>query len=137
MRTIMAALALSALALGVTAGEAREKKTGEEKLAEMLEGRVAGDPQSCINTLRSDRMQVINDTAIVYDAGKTIWVNRTRNPQDLDWTDALVIERHSGSRLCKLDQVTTIDRSSGFFTGVVFLEDFVPYTKAEAVSEAS
>ena len=31
----------------------------------------------------------------------------------------------------KLDQVTTIDQGSGFFTGVVFLQDFVPYKKVE------
>ncbi|MBS1240348.1 MAG: hypothetical protein H6R45_1054, partial [Proteobacteria bacterium] len=53
MRKIMAALALSALVLGGTAVEAKEKKTGEEKLAELLDGRVAGEPASCISTSRS------------------------------------------------------------------------------------
>jgi len=132
MRKIIAALALSAVALGgATVAEAKEKKSGEEKLAELIDGRVAGDPKSCISTLRSDRLRVIDETAIVYDAGKTVWVNRTAHPQDLDWTDVLVINRFSGSQLCKLDQVTKIDRGSGFFSGVVFLDDFVPYTKTE------
>ena len=132
MRKIMAALALSTLVLGGAPAIAKEKKTGDEKLAELLEGRVAGTPESCISTSRSDNLRVIDNTAIVYDAGDTIWVNTTRNPKDLDWTDALVIERLSSQRLCRLDQVTTIDRSSGFFTGVVFLEDFVPYKKVDA-----
>ena len=132
MRKIMAALALSALVLGGTAADAREKKTGEEKLAELLDGRIAGEPASCISTSRSDRLKVIDETAIVYDAGDTIWVNRTKNPSDLDWNDTLVINRLSTQQLCRLDQVTTIDQGSGFFSGVVFLEDFVPYKKANA-----
>jgi hypothetical protein len=75
---------------------------------------------------------VIDNTAIVYKDGNTIWVNRTAHPESLDRSDILVINRFSGSQLCKLDQVTTIDQGSGFFTGVVFLQDFVPYKKAES-----
>jgi hypothetical protein len=133
MRKIIAALALSALALGgATAVEAKDKQTGEEKLAKLLDGRVAGDPKSCITTNRSDNMQVIDNTAIVYKDGNTIWVNRTAHPENLDRDDILVINRFSGSQLCKLDQVTTIDQGSGFFNGVVFLQDFVPYKKIES-----
>ncbi|MBS1239693.1 MAG: hypothetical protein H6R45_399, partial [Proteobacteria bacterium] len=95
-------------------------------------GRVAGEPASCISTSRSDRLKVIDETAIVYDAGDTIWVNRTKNPGDLDWNDTLVINRLSTQQLCRLDQVTTIDQGSGFFSGVVFLEDFVPNKKADS-----
>ncbi|WEK45267.1 MAG: hypothetical protein P0Y56_09485 [Candidatus Andeanibacterium colombiense] len=132
MRKIIAALALSALALGgASAVQAKDKQTGEEKLAKLLDGRVAGDPQSCIATNRTDGMQVIDKTAIVYKDGKTIWVNRTAHPENLDRTDILVIKRFSGSQLCKLDQITTVDQGSGFFTGVVFLQDFVPYKKVE------
>lgn len=130
MRKIIAALALSALALGgATAVQAKDNSKGEEKLAKLLEGRVAGEPKSCISTNRSNNMHVIDNTAIVYEDGKTIWVNRTAHPENLDWNDILVINRFSGSQLCRLDQVTTIDQGSGFFTGVVFLQDFVPYRK--------
>ncbi|MBO9602082.1 MAG: hypothetical protein J7496_06200 [Novosphingobium sp.] len=130
MRKFIAALALSALALGgATAVQA--KQTGDEKLAKLLDGRVAGQPKSCIYTGRTDGMQVIEKTAIVYKDGDTIWVNRTAHPENLDRDDILVINRFSGSQLCKLDQVTTIDQGSGFFTGVVFLQDFVPYKKVE------
>ncbi|HSG35233.1 MAG TPA: hypothetical protein VLA37_11905 [Sphingomonadaceae bacterium] len=128
MKKILTALAISALALTGTAAQA-EKKSGEEELAELLDGRVAGEPMRCIPTWRgSESMSIIDNTAIVYRSGKTIYVNRTQQPQNLDWNDVLVINRFSGSELCRLDQVTTIDRGSGFFTGVVFLTDFVPYT---------
>ena len=88
MRKIIAALALSALALcGASAVEAKDKQTGEEKLAKLLDGRVAGDPKSCIYTGRSSDMQVIDNTAIVYKDGSTIWVNRTAHPESLDRSD--------------------------------------------------
>ena len=132
MRKIITALAIGTLALSGGAALAKEKQTGEEKLAELLEGRVAGEPMRCIPTFRSnDNMTIIDDTAIVYKSGRTIYVNRTAHPESLDWTDVLVIQRFTGTELCKLDRVTTVDRGSGFFTGVVFLTDFVPYTLPE------
>ncbi len=39
------------------------------------------------------------------------------------------MKRLSGLQLCRLDQITTMDQYSGFFTGVVFLRNFVPYRK--------
>ena len=128
MRKIIAAIALGAVALSGGAAIAKEKKSGEEELAEMLDGRVAGEPKHCIPTRLNESLSIIDGTAIVYRAGRTLYVNRTAHPQNLDWNDVLVITRFSGSELCKLDRVTTIDRGSGFFTGVVFLTDFVPYT---------
>lgn len=132
MRKIITALAIGALALSGGAVVAKEKKSGEQELAELLEGRVAGEPMKCIPTRRSsDSMTIIDGTAIVYKDGRTIYVNRTAHPESLDWGDVLVINRFTGSELCKLDRVTTVDRGGGFFTGVVFLEDFVPYTLPE------
>lgn len=100
---------------------------GEAKLAKMLEGRVAGEPQSCITTFGSRNIQQIDDTALVYRSGKTLWVNRTRNPESIDDSDIMVIERFSGSSLCRTDQIRMIDRFAGMLSGVLFLDDFVPY----------
>ena len=59
-------------------------------------------------------------------------MNRTRAPQTLDNDDVLVIRKFgSGSRLCRLDQVSTRDRFNGFYTGNIFLTDFVPYRRVE------
>lgn len=103
---------------------------GEARLARMLEGRIAGAPVSCVNTVRSDKMQVIDGVAVVYDAGKTIYVARPTDPRMLGRNDALVIDRFSPVRLCVQESMKTIDRYDHFHTGVVFLQDFVPYTKA-------
>ncbi len=105
---------------------------GEARLAKLLDGRVAGEPVRCIRTLPSQRMQTIERTAYVYGSGRTIYVQRTRNPEQISTNDALITNRVNGSQLCRLDQVTTVDRVLGFFTGAVFFEDFVPYTRSSA-----
>jgi len=137
-RVVGSALICTAAAIGLATAPAladekkdEEMSKGEMKLAKMLDGREAGEPTSCITTFGSQSLQVIDKTAIVYKSGDTVWVNRTRHPQSLDDDDYLVIRKYgSGSRLCKLDNVTTYDRGSNFFSGVVFLDDFVPYRKA-------
>jgi hypothetical protein len=127
------ALTLAALAgVALTAGPsvARERLTGEEKLAKLLEGRVAGEPRNCLNTRIHHDSQVIDGTALVYGHGRTIWVNVPVNPQDLDDNDALLTRQYS-SDLCRQDIVTTFDAAGGFYTGNVFLTDFVPYTRVK------
>lgn len=116
--------------------ESAEMTKGEKKLAKMLKGRVAGEPQRCIRTRLNDRLRVIDKTAYVYGSGRTIYVQRTRNPDDIDRDDIVVSRRFNASQLCRLDVVTTADRLAGFFTGAVFFEDFVPYTRAEQVDQA-
>jgi hypothetical protein len=140
---LLTALALTAIAPGAaplaaqdqpdvqTEAEAAAPSEGEARLARMLEGRVAGDPVRCIRTLPSQRMETIERTAYVYGSGQTIYVQRTRNPDQISTGDALITNRFNGSQLCRLDQVTTVDRVLGFFTGAVFFEDFVPYTRAK------
>lgn len=149
-RLSLAALPLAAaglLAAPATAGSAPEPEIGAEasvpsptkgelRLAKLLEGRVAGEPQRCIRSLANQRMQTIQGTAFVYGAGDTIWVQRTTNPEQIDETDTLVTNRFSGTQLCRFDVMTTVDRFSGFFTGAVFFEDFVPYTRKSAKDAA-
>lgn len=110
--------------------EPTEMTKGEKRLAKLLEGRVAGKPQNCINDFRSTNLTVIDDTAYVYGRGHTIYVQRTRNPEDIDDGDILVSRRHS-SQICRQDIVNTVDRYGGFFSGVVLFEDFIPYTRAK------
>ena len=111
--------------------EAVEMTEGEERLARMLEGRVAGEPQNCIRHRLNERLTVIDDTAYVYGRGRTIYVQRTTSPEDIDSRDTLVSRRFNSSQVCRQDVVTTIDSFNGFFTGAVFFEEFVPYTRVE------
>lgn len=104
-----------------------ERAESEAELAEMLEGRVAGEPQSCI-PLRNAQLRILEDVAIVYEVGSTVYVNVPRNPEHLDDSDVLVT-RTISNRLCRQDIVSTLRRSGGFYSGNIFLGDFVPYRK--------
>ena len=115
-----------------TTAEASPPTKGEARLAKLLDGRVAGEPVRCIRSLPSQRMTTIDRTAYVYGSGNTIYVQRTRDPDQIDDNDALVTQRFNASELCRLDQMTTVDRVLGFFTGAVFFEDFVPYTRVKS-----
>ena len=131
MRTLVLAAAAALATLVVAApATARERLTGDQELAKLLEGRVAGEPKSCISTIANRDSRVIDGTAVVYGRGKTIWVNVPSNARDLDDDDALVIKMW-GPRVCRHDIVTTLDTASGFYTGNVFLQDFVPYTRVD------
>jgi hypothetical protein len=132
MKIFTAVLAASALALSAGAASAETlAERGEQRLAEMVEGRVAGEPVSCIAAPRSHKLEVIEKVGIVYDAGETIYVARAENPNSLRRDDAIIIDRF-GSQLCRQDVRRTFDRYNGHITGVIFLSDFVPYTKQNA-----
>ena len=128
MRKLALVLAAATALLAGPALSAKQRLTGEQQLAKLLEGRVAGEPVSCIPLHRTSSSRIIDGTAIVYDSGRTIYVNRPRHPQSLDSDDVMVMRLHS-SQLCRLDTVRLHDRSHYSFSGFVGLEDFVPYTR--------
>jgi len=132
MRKLTTAIACCAAVVGLLTAPALSAKprlTGEEKLAKLLEGRAAGEPQSCIFAPNTSQLTVIDRTALVYKSGGTIYVNRPANPKSLDAGDVLVIDRMS-HQLCNTDMVNTRSQGSlSFYTGSVFLGQFVPYRK--------
>ena len=79
---------------------------------------------------------VIDKTAIVYDSGRTVYVQRPKVGADsLDDDDVLVTELHS-SQLCSIDTVQLHDRNGHFWRGFVGLDKFVPYTRPAKVALA-
>lgn len=127
---ILKALAASAMILAGTGSVLAASRSGEARLSRMLEGRVAGKPVDCIYLPRIRSTQVISGTAIVYDAGRTIYVNRPEGgARSLSSGDVLVIKPH-GNQLCDVDIVRVLDQGTHFQRGFVSLGDFVPYTKA-------
>jgi hypothetical protein len=133
MRKLLPLIAGSLL-LGAASAAAAAPVDREAELARALEGRVAGEPVDCIDLTRIQSSRIINDTAILYDAGRTIYVNRPRNGADsLDRWDTLVTRLHT-PRLCSIDSVRLVDPTTGMLTGVVFLGDFIPYERVDSAS---
>ena len=111
MRKLIPLIAASLVATGATAVQARERDP-EAQLARALEGRVAGEPVNCIDLHRVRSSRVIEGTAILYDAGGIIYVNRPRNgAEELNRFDTLVT-RTPSTQLCSVDVVHTYDLSS-------------------------
>lgn len=103
----------------------------EAKLTEMLVGfQPSGEKLGCITAFRSNRIRVIPYVGVVYDNGDTLYVARAVDPDMLRESSVPVFKRFS-SQLCRTDVLRTFDRYNPSFTGVLFLEDFVRYTRAE------
>jgi len=131
-RKIAGALAVMAVLGTSGAAVARDRLSPEQRLEKRIGDRVAGEPVDCIYlpTVRSST--IYDKTAIVYESGSTLYVNRPENgASSLDDSDILVTRPH-GSQLCSIDTVQLRDRSSHFYTGSVFLGKFVPYRKVAA-----
>ena len=132
MRKLITLLAGTLMLGGVAQAKPQDH---EAELARAIQGRVAGEPVQCIDLHRIRNSRVITDTAIIYDAGSVVYVNRPANGADqLNQWDAMVT-RTSTSQLCNVDTVTMIDRASHSFTGVVFLGDFVLYRRVRSASD--
>ena len=128
MRNILKTLLVAGVA--IAAGTASAAPQPEERLARMLEGRVAGNPVSCINQRDIRSSEIIDGTAIVYRVGSKLYVNRPRSgASSLDRDHILVTRSFGTSQLCRIDTVRLVDRTAMFATGFVSLGEFVPYTR--------
>ena len=129
--------ATGVLLLAGSVAEARPRLTGEQQLAKLLDGRVAGEPVNCITMPNIQSSTVIDKTAIVYGSGSTLYVQRPKTGADsLDSNDILVTQLTS-SQLCSIDTVQLRDRNGYFWRGFVGLDKFVPYTKPAKVALAN
>ena len=109
-----------------------DNSQGEAKLAKALEGRVAGAPVDCIQLRDIRSSRIIDGTAILYDTGTTLYLNRPDSGASwLDDNDVLVADTHS-SQLCSIDVVRLFDNASHTPDGSVGLGKFIPYTKSKA-----
>lgn len=137
----LAAIALASLApifavTPVAAQEAQDKPVteemsrGEQRLAQALEGRVAGEPEKCLQMSRISGSTIYDETAIVYRVGSTLYVNRPEGGLNFLDSRDIMVNRVPMGQLCDVDRVQMMDQN-GFMSGVVFLGEFVPYTKPD------
>ncbi len=115
------------------AEQARSPKA-EKELAEALEGRVAGPPQRCISNFPQVEVQVIDDWAILYREGSTVYV---QNPQGgcpgIGIGSRTLVARQVGTSLmCQGDINETVDLRTGVGGAPCVFGPFVPYTKPKA-----
>ncbi|MBX9885125.1 MAG: hypothetical protein K2X68_09150 [Novosphingobium sp.] len=129
--------AAGALMLAGAAADARPRLTGEEQLAKLLDGRVAGKPVNCITVPYVQSTQVVDKTAIVYGSGSTIYVQRPRTGAASLDSNSILVTQLTTSQLCSIDVVQLRDRNGWFWRGFVALDQFVPYTRPRKVALAN
>lgn len=115
------------LALLLAAAPQPPYAPGEAKLAEILKGRTAGKPLTCLDARAAQTVEIIDGTAIVYRMpGGLIYVNRPGAGAAALERDAMLTTRTVGSRLCAYD-TATVSRFGSF--GLLVLGPFTPYGK--------
>ncbi|WP_298164306.1 hypothetical protein [Novosphingobium sp.] len=129
-------VAAGALLLAGAAADARPRLTGEEQLAKLLDGRVAGKPVNCINLPNVQSSRVIDKTAIVYGSGSTLYVQRPKSGASSLNSDDILVTQLVSSQLCNIDVVQLRDRNGLFWRGFVSLDQFVPYSRPAKVALA-
>ena len=127
---VVASITLLAAATGAPAADRRADR-GEAGLTKMLANRVAGKPVSCLYLRDIRSTQILDGTAIVYDSGGKLYVNRPDGASTLD-DDDILVTRTFGSQLCRMDPVGLVSRAGNFQRSFVTLGDFVPYAKVPA-----
>jgi hypothetical protein len=135
MRPLIATILSAAILAAAPAAAAKDKPSGEEKLAKMLDGRVAGEPRDCITLSSATSSQIVDKTAVVYRIGSTLWVNRPKSgAESLDDYDSVLVTKLNGTRLCSIDTIELHDRASHMYTGFLSLGEFVPYRKVDTAA---
>lgn len=128
-KLIPSLLAASLLAIGGPAVAEDRAERGEAELAQILEGRTAGEPKRCLSNFERRNLRVIDGTALVFESGDTLYVNRPTGARFLDWSD-LPVFKIWGNQLCEKDMVELRDSASLMRGPVLFMGEFVPYRRA-------
>lgn len=127
MRKLALLLLLAGCAGPGAVGPSRDSQDLERELA----GRTAGPPESCIPAESNQNARIVDARTLVYDRGRTIWVNRLDSDcPGMRPMDTLVVEVH-GSQYCRGDHFRTLSTGSTIPGPVCILGDFTPYRKAE------
>lgn len=126
---IPVAMLLAAPAISGEQIELTEKQ--QTKLDKRLEGRTAGEAQSCITSNDQREMTVISDDILIFGSrrnAKTIYVNKPYGGCRNADRSILSYSRPT-STLCRGDIIQLIDNTTQMSTGSCAFGEFVPYTK--------
>jgi hypothetical protein len=135
MRKYSLALALLPLASACTQGAPVERQLSARETAELakaLEGKVAGQPVSCIPSYRSDALRVIGNNTVLYRVNKDLVYKADLQGgcNGLSAGDALVLNRTTSSQYCRGDMARSVHLPTGMMSGACAFGDFVPYRTA-------
>jgi hypothetical protein len=127
-------IVLMAVVAGCTAPPPRSPMVDQKaqaRLAQLLHGKVAGEPQSCLPSYSANDMVVIDDYTIGFREGtRRVWINKPAGGCNLLSAGpyALLTRNVASSGTCRGDIAHVVDTMSGMTVGSCVFGDFVPYT---------
>ena len=106
----------------------------QKQYDQLLAGKVAGAPLSCLPTFRSSDMVVIDERTVAFrDGSSRVYVNHMQGGcSNLGGPYALVTRTFGGSQLCRGDIGQVVDLTNHFTVGSCVFGDFVPYSRPRA-----
>ena len=137
MRFILMLLTGGLLASCTTAPPQETARAPEKQaeLAQLLAGKVAQKPISCLPYRGSDEMRVIDEQTIAYrDGGYRTYVTHMNGPcSNLgSGSTALVTRLYGSTGACRGDIARVVDTANGFTVGSCSFGDFTPYVRPGA-----
>lgn len=124
----MTRYALLLIALAVPAFAAGPE--GEAKLAKLVQGRTAGEPQSCIPLERNAQSHTIEKIGMVYEVGATRYVTRFEGGCDQLTPFTAIVTRTPTTQLCAGDIAQLVTTTTPVINvGSCTFGKFTPYTR--------
>ena len=130
---VAASAALIAGSCSTTPAQEARTSKAEQRLAEAIDGRVAGPPVDCMPNYRSaTQMQIIDDNTLVFHDGNTVYVqNPPGGCRGLGIGGYTLVTRQFGaSQICRGDINNLVDIRNGMLGGSCVFGPFIPYRKA-------
>ena len=103
----------------------------QKQYDQLLAGKVAGAPVSCLPSYNQNDMVVIDERTVAFRQGSgRVWVNHMQGGcSNLGGSYALVTRTFGSAQLCRGDIGQVVDLTNHFTVGSCVFGDFVPYTR--------
>ena len=128
------ALTLSLLAACAPVDSTPQPLTDKQSvvLSKQLAGKVAGEPQNCINDFNNTNLVRVSDDILLYRvSSRLVYENRLRySCPGLARDNDIIVTEQFGSQQCRGDIIKLVDRLGGIPGPFCTLGEFVPYRKA-------
>lgn len=123
--------AAAALAGCASMSQEAPSERAQARLAEALDGRVAGKAVDCVASTRLDGPDIIDSRTILYrESGRRIWRNDLPDACPFLRPDRIMIIELHGSDMCRNDLFSVIDRGGATIPiGKCRLGQFTPYER--------
>ncbi|WP_155263141.1 hypothetical protein [Sphingomonas segetis] len=99
-------------------------------LAQETAGRVAGPPQTCISSNRSENLRVLDPQTLAYGFGRTIYINHLPAAcPGLSMFNTIIVEADDGMQYCRNNRIRALEPGAIIPGPTCVLGDWVPYTR--------